>query len=73
MGERTPLEALEEITKIQCNDGNWNFDPYMHGMANGMILALATVKDEEPEYLEAPKKWGCYTPSTDLALGESNS
>lgn len=53
------IKDLEELTKVQCSDGNWNYDPYMHGMANGMILSLHTVKGEEgiPEYKEAPVKW----------------
>lgn len=25
------VETLEELTKIQCTDGNWNYDSYMHG------------------------------------------
>jgi hypothetical protein len=55
----TDLEKLEEATKIQCSDGNWNWDHYMHGMANGMIFALACLKGEEPQYLQAPDEWLC--------------
>jgi hypothetical protein len=59
------LKDLEEITAIQTSNGNWNYDPYMHGMANGMILSLATItnsvrKDpigKEPKFLTAPKNW----------------
>jgi len=51
------IKDLEEVTKTQCSDGNWNYDPYMHGMANGMLLALSFLKEEEPEFLHAPKKW----------------
>jgi len=60
------IEDLEDITKVQCSDGNWNHDAYMHGMANGMILALATVKGstECPEFLEAPNVWLEDIPST---------
>lgn len=53
----TPIEQLEEATKIQTSNGNWNYDPYMHGMANGMIFALATMKGEEPKFLDAPTEW----------------
>ena len=49
------LKDLIDITKVQKVDGNWNYDPYMHGMANGMILSVATIKDVDPVYLEAPK------------------
>lgn len=55
----TPIEQLEAATKIQCSDGNWNYDPYMHGMANGMIFALATLRGEQPQYLDSPEKWLC--------------
>ena len=53
------LKALREQVKIQCSNGNWNYDPYMHGMANGLICALATIENKEPEYLNAPEKWLC--------------
>lgn len=51
------IKALREMVKIQCSNGNWNYDPYMHGMANGLICALATMEGKEPEYLVAPEKW----------------
>ena len=50
-------ESLKNVVKIQCSYGNWNYDEYMHGMANGLILALAIIEDKEPKYLKAPKKW----------------
>lgn len=53
------IEALREQVKTQCSNGNWNYDPYMHGMANGLICALATIEGKEPEYLKPPKKWLC--------------
>lgn len=51
------VEQLKEVTHTQCSVGNWNYDPYMHGMANGMILALAIVTETEPGFLDAPDKW----------------
>lgn len=57
-GERVRL--LRELLKIQCQNGNWDYDPYMHGMANGMIFALSVMEnDNHPEFLNAPKEWGC--------------
>lgn len=53
----SPVEKLREVTKTQCSDGNWNANSYMHGMANGMILALAIMDDVEPEYLDKPEQW----------------
>lgn len=62
------IESLKEMIKIQCSDGNWNYDPYMHGMANGMIFALHLFSegDKSPEYLEAPKVWLCDIPTGDI-------
>ena len=51
------LEKLKQITKIQCMNGNWNYDPYMHGMANGLILAQAIMEGKTPKYLHAPIQW----------------
>lgn len=31
----------------------------MHGMANGLICALATIEGKEPEYLNPPENWLC--------------
>ena len=55
----TNIEKLKEIIAIQCSDGNRNYDPYMHGMANGLLLAIATIEEREPEYMEAPEAWLC--------------
>ena len=49
---------LRTLLEIQCDDGNWNYDPYMFGMANGMILMPSTLEDEDPEFLTTPKVWG---------------
>lgn len=51
------LRAFENMLKIQCDDGNWNYDPYMHGMANGMILAMQHFGDKPQEFLDAPEEW----------------
>lgn len=51
------LEALRESVAVQCSDGNWNYDSYNHGYANGLILAEAIMHDIEPRFLDAPKEW----------------
>lgn len=51
------IRVLREITKIQTTDGNWNYDHYMHGMANGLLLALAIMEDKEAKFLKKPKEW----------------
>ena len=56
MDEKT-IEAMRDLTKTQCMPGNYNYDPYMHGMANGMILLLAIAEGKQPKYLDAPEAW----------------
>lgn len=51
------VESMRDLVKIQCSDGNWNYAPYMHGMANGMIMLLAMAENKEPEFLKAPDEW----------------
>ncbi len=51
------VKSIEDACKIQCSDGNWDYGPYMHGMANGLILALATMREVDPQYLDAPAEW----------------
>lgn len=51
------LSDLDNVTSIQCADGNWNYDPYMQGMANGLILAQSIIKGHEPSFLGAPPEW----------------
>ena len=65
------VKVLQEMTDIQCSDGNWNYDAYMHGMANGMIFALSIFRGNQPEYLEAPDKWLKDTPNTDKPICET--
>lgn len=50
-------EALTQCLEAQLQNGNWNYDPYMHGMANGLILAEAICAGTEPGYKSAPERW----------------
>lgn len=51
------LDELQKMLEIQLNDGNWNYDEYMFGLANGLKKALGIIKDEKVELLEAPDKF----------------
>ena len=51
------LYRLREMLKVQGVNGNWNSDPYMHGMYNGMEYALSIFENREPLYRNAPEKW----------------
>ena len=61
------IESLRDIIKVQCSNGNWNYDPYMHGLANGMLMAISFFDDRAPIFLEAPDEWLCDKPQTDEA------
>ena len=51
------IAVSNNLVQVQSSDGNWNYDPYMHGMANGMILIehLFHMDEGEPKYLKAPQ------------------
>lgn len=51
------LKDLKQVHEIQGNHGNWDYDPYMQGMYNGLELALAIVEDREPDFRGAPSQW----------------
>lgn len=53
------LEKLEKLVEVACSRGHCDYDEYLYGMANGLILALAAMKDEEPQYLDRPEEWLC--------------
>ena len=61
---RNDIQTLRVMTQVQCDDGNWNYDPYIHGMANGLIFALSIFDKNEPNYLEALKEWLADKPCT---------
>ena len=50
-------KEIKRLVDIQCTNGNWNYDPYMHGFANGLLLALGIVQGKDPEYINAPEHW----------------
>jgi len=56
---KTKIEQIQDITNVQCGDGNWNYDPYMQGLANGLLLAVHILEDKEgaPDYKQAPEHW----------------
>lgn len=43
----TNLEKLIDVKNIQCNEGNFDQNEYMRGMANGLILATHIMTDAE--------------------------
>lgn len=55
---RKQVEMVRDLKKTQCTPGNYNYSPYMLGMANALILAMSVFDGGRPEYLDAPKVWG---------------
>ena len=53
------LETLRSLVNNAGVDGTWNYDPYLHGMFNGMELMLSTVEGRQPEYRDTPDEWLC--------------
>ena len=49
--------CLREMVDVQCSPGNWDYNAYMHGMANGMIYALSLIEGNDPVFLNAPTEW----------------
>ena len=57
------MESLHDVIRIQCSKGNWDYDPYMMGLGNGLIMAESLITGRQPEFLSAPRKWGKDYPS----------
>ena len=51
------IKAIAEFEAVQGRDGNWNYDPYMHGYYNGIELCLALLQQRAPRFRSAPKQW----------------
>lgn len=47
------IEAIRDLMRVQGAEGNYDADPYMLGMYNGMELIAAIVEGREPTYKEA--------------------
>lgn len=54
---KTEIERLKGLIATQGRPGNWDYDPYMHGMLNGMILALSVFTGENPVFRDPPDRW----------------
>lgn len=47
-------QTLKNIIGIQCQDGNWNYNEYMRGLANGLLLAESVLTNEEYRPFDRP-------------------
>jgi hypothetical protein len=55
--EPEPVAKMKELLEVQGRDGNWNLDPYMQGMYNGMELMVALAEGRDPVFRKAPENW----------------
>ena len=56
---RAGIRAITNVRKVHTCPGNWDYNSYMHGMANGLILAESFFRScASPEFLDAPDVWG---------------
>ena len=56
---RAGIRAITNVRKVHTCPGNWDYNSYMHGMANGLILAESFFRScAIPEFLDAPDMWG---------------
>lgn len=51
------IDNLKNMVDVQGTDGNWNYDPYMQGLYNGLEFALSIMEKREPKFKSAPDKW----------------
>lgn len=62
--EAKRLAQLDDLIKTQTSPGNFDYDPQMLGMANGLLLAASIIKGESPAFMSPPKVWGKDKPDT---------
>ena len=51
------IESVRHMRDVQGYDGNWNYDPYMQGLYNGLEFALSLLEGRQPEFKDAPETW----------------
>jgi len=67
------VESVRQMRDVQGMDGNWNCDPYMHGLFNGIEFALSLIEVREPKLRDGPEKWLCDEPKARIFSGEQNN
>jgi len=51
------FKNLRDVINLQGQNGNWNYDPYMMGLYNGLEMARSIFVNKDPVFKDAPKKW----------------
>jgi len=52
------IKSCDNLVRTQCAKGTVDYDHYMHGMANGVLLIWSTINDEPYMPIDAPVQWG---------------
>lgn len=55
--DQKSIDLVREMRDVQGQNGNWNFDPYMQGLYNGLEFAVSLLEKREPKFKSAPEKW----------------
>lgn len=65
---RTDLEKVKseirDVMHVQMNDPSTYTDPYMQGLANGMIMIKSILYGEAPEFIDRPRDLNQSNPHT---------
>lgn len=51
------IRDLKNVHKIQGSHGNWDYDPYMLGLYNGLEMAMSIVEERDPDFRSYPEVW----------------
>ena len=51
------VNLVREMRDVQGQHGNWNYDPYMQGLYNGLEFAMSLLEKRELVFRDAPKQW----------------
>lgn len=51
------IEQISKVTAVATSPGNWDYDPYLHGMANGLLLAYSIIEGLSYKPLDPPAEW----------------
>ncbi len=54
---KSKIEQMENVINIQSDDGNWNYNPYMLGMLNGMLIIQSIITGRDPDFKNPPDEW----------------
>lgn len=55
--QNAEIKSVRMMRDVQGQNGNWNYDPYMHGLYNGLEFAMSLLEKREPQFRDAPEDW----------------